>query len=91
MKPGDLLTFGTGKRVTHVGMYVGEGRFIHASTSRQQVIESTLDQTASSLVRQWKDVRRVIDGDFVASRYDSVTALLNAVRDSLRDTLPDSR
>jgi len=90
MKPGDLLTFGTSKRVTHNGMYVREGRFIHASTSKKQVIESTLDQTTSSLVRQWKDVRRVIDGDFVVSRYDSVTALLNAVRDSLRDTLPDS-
>ena len=34
MKPGDLLTFGTGSRITHIGMYVGEGRFIHASTSQ---------------------------------------------------------
>ncbi len=90
MKPGDLLTFGTGKRVTHIGMYVGEGRFIHASTSKKRVIESTLDQTASSLVKQWKDVRRVIDSDLVASRYGGVAAILDAVRDSLRDTLPDS-
>lgn len=91
MKPGDLLTFGKGSRVTHIGMYVGEGRFIHASTTRKQVIESTLDQTSSSLIKQWKGVRRVIDGDLVASRHDSVFAMLDAVRDSLRDSVPDSR
>lgn len=90
MRPGDLLTFGTSKRVTHIGMYVGEGRFIHASTSKKRVIKSTLDQTTSSLVKQWKDVRRVIDGDLVASRYGGVAALLDAVRGSLRDTLPVS-
>lgn len=89
MKPGDLLTFGKGSRITHIGMYVGEGRFIHASTSRKQVIESTLDQTSSSLIKQWKGVRRVIDGDLVASRHDSVFAMLDAVRDSLRDSVPD--
>ena len=91
MKPGDLLTFGKGARITHIGMYVGEGRFIHASTTRKQVIESTLDQTSSSLIKQWKGVRRVIDGELVASRHDSVFAMLDAVRDSLRDSVPDSR
>ncbi len=92
MKPGDLLTFGSTKRITHIGMYVGEGRFIHASTSRKQVIESTLDQKRSSLVRQWRGVRRVIDTQFVSARYDSVFALLDSVRaaDSLWLRTPDS-
>ena len=88
MKPGDLLTFGTGARITHIGMYMGEGRFVHASTSKRQVIESSLDQSRSSLVKQWKGVRRLVDGDRVASRYDSVFAYLDSMRDSVSDRRP---
>jgi cell wall-associated NlpC family hydrolase len=90
MRPGDLLTFGKGKRVTHIGMYVGEGRFIHASTSRQQVIESTLDQKRSSLVQQWKGVRRVVDSQLVLQRYDSVFAMLDSLRASVGESLWDT-
>ncbi len=79
MKPGDLLTFGKGKRITHVGMYIGEGRFIHASTSRRRVVESSLDVKSSSLVREWKGVRRLVDGDLVAARYDSMFAFLDSL------------
>ncbi len=31
MKPGDLLFFGANGRVTHVGMYIGDGHFVHSS------------------------------------------------------------
>jgi murein DD-endopeptidase len=42
--PGDLLFFRQRKtRASHVGLYVGDGRFIHASTSEQAVILSRLD------------------------------------------------
>jgi murein DD-endopeptidase len=42
--PGDLLFFNERKRGTsHVGLYVGEGRFVHASTSEQAVTLSQLD------------------------------------------------
>jgi cell wall-associated NlpC family hydrolase len=42
--PGDLLFFRERKRGTsHVGLYVGEGRFVHASTSERAVILSQLD------------------------------------------------
>jgi cell wall-associated NlpC family hydrolase len=43
LQPGDLLFFGT-KKITHVGIYAGEGRFIHATSYlRPMVQESALD------------------------------------------------
>jgi cell wall-associated NlpC family hydrolase len=69
LQPGDVLTFGTSKRTSHVGIYVGEGRFIHASTSKRRVIESRLSNSGSSLVRRWSGVRR-----FVPKALDSLFA-----------------
>lgn len=46
MQPGDLVFFTSstrGGKVTHVGLYIGNGKMIHASTSRG-VIESGLDE-----------------------------------------------
>ncbi|WP_455198680.1 NlpC/P60 family protein [Kaarinaea lacus] len=34
LKLGDLVFFRTGRRQRHVGIYVGNNRFMHASTSR---------------------------------------------------------
>jgi cell wall-associated NlpC family hydrolase len=63
LRPGDLLTFGKGKKgVSHIGIYVGEGRYIHASVGAGRVIESDLDRTGSPLIRAWRGVRRVVAG-----------------------------
>jgi cell wall-associated NlpC family hydrolase len=44
LQPGDLVFFKTnGRSVSHVGIYVGSDRFIHASTSRG-VITSMLTE-----------------------------------------------
>lgn len=74
LQPGDLLTFGRGRRITHVGLYVGEGRMIHASTSQRRIVETSVTNTRSSTVRQWKGARRLLD---VAAR-DSLLALAGA-------------
>ena len=86
MKPGDLLTFGRGKNISHIGIYIGEGRMIHASTSKRRVIETALTNTRSPLIKQWKGVRRVVDGPDVAMR-DSLLAMRDsmlAIADTLR-------
>ncbi|MEP6778951.1 MAG: C40 family peptidase [Gemmatimonadaceae bacterium] len=79
MKPGDLLTFGKGSKISHIGIYVGEGRFVHASTTSHRVIETSLVGTRSPLIKQWKGVRRMADGNSVKLR-DSVLAMLDSIR-----------
>lgn len=59
--PGDLLMFGKPKRsVSHVGIYIGHGRYIHASRGAGRVIESSLDRPFSPLIRIWRGARRVV-------------------------------
>ncbi|MEO6446729.1 MAG: C40 family peptidase [Gemmatimonadaceae bacterium] len=60
LRPGDLLTFGTSKRITHIGIYAGNGRVIHASTTRRQVIETSMENLGPSLLRKWQSARRLI-------------------------------
>lgn len=60
LKPGDLLYFGKGKKVTHIGIYVGEGRYVHAANRRKGVIESPLPKNdGSKRARFWRGVRRL--------------------------------
>jgi cell wall-associated NlpC family hydrolase len=40
LQPGDLLYFGdSAERITHTGMYLGEGRFIHATAHSEPVVQ----------------------------------------------------
>lgn len=75
LQPGDVLTFGRGKRISHVGIYVGDGKMVHASTSQRRVIETTIS-TRNPLIRQWKGVRRLVDG----STHDSLLAFADTLR-----------
>ena len=40
LKMGDLVFFGPGSSITHVGIYMGDGTFIHASSSKGVTITS---------------------------------------------------
>lgn len=60
LRPGDLITFGKGKRASHIGIYVGDGRFIHASSAAGRVVESRLDRPPARRVKPWRGVRRIL-------------------------------
>jgi len=64
LRPGDLVFFGKVKRehcrIEHVGLYIGEGRYIHAASSRTgQVMISEL-KPAEHLTRRIM-ARRILD------------------------------
>ena len=58
--PGDLIFTSNngGRSVTHVGIYIGDGEFVHASTSSTGVIISRLDSAYNT--RAWYGAKRVI-------------------------------
>jgi cell wall-associated NlpC family hydrolase len=72
--PGDLLTFGRGKKVTHIGIYIGNGRFIQASSRAGKVVETNLLRAPAPGIRPWQGVRRLLP--------DSSSAAILAPRSS---------
>ncbi len=61
LQPGDLVLFKSGsssKRATHVGIYIGDGEFIHASTSKVGVVVSDLN--SSYYTKVFVGARRII-------------------------------
>jgi cell wall-associated NlpC family hydrolase len=69
--PGDLLTFGRGKRISHIGIYVGNGRMVHASTKAGKVIETDLIRPPARGIKPWMGVRRLLSTDSVLATADS--------------------
>jgi cell wall-associated NlpC family hydrolase len=61
LKPGDLVFFNTMRRTfSHVGIYVGEGKFIHSPRSGAQV--RVEDMNGSYWQRRFDGARRVLTG-----------------------------
>lgn len=59
LQPGDLVFFsGDGHAIGHVGIYVGEGNFVHASTYKVGVITSSLD--SGSYPSRYVGARRLV-------------------------------
>lgn len=63
LAPGDLLTFSnTGGRVTHVGLYIGDGKFIHSASRGVQVsVLNGEDPYGRWWFERWVGVRRIIE------------------------------
>lgn len=62
LAPGDLLTFSNrGGPVTHVGLYLGDGRFIHSASRGVQVSRlSAEDPYGRWWYQRWVGARRII-------------------------------
>ena len=58
LQVGDLVFFGYGSYADHVGMYIGGGNFVHASTPSSGVRVDSLDQTY--YVNKYVGARRII-------------------------------
>jgi cell wall-associated NlpC family hydrolase len=60
LEPGDLVFFSSngGYSVTHVGIYIGDNQFVHASTPRVGVVVSRLDSTYYTNV--WYGAKRIL-------------------------------
>lgn len=50
--PGDLLFWGSGSGVYHVGIYAGDGEYIHASTGGGRVMRATFDYFAPDFAKR---------------------------------------
>ena len=61
--PGDILTFAEkGDQVTHVGLYVGEGRFIHSASKGVRLSRLAEDDTDGRWwLKRWVRVRRIVE------------------------------
>ncbi len=71
LKPGDLVFFNTrGNRVSHVGIYQGGGKFIHASSGKGRVTVNSLNDGYYS--RRYAGARRVTGVKEASSRSASV-------------------
>ena len=60
LRAGDLLLFGKRGKVTHIGIYVGNGQFVHASTKAKRVVERPLLRKPAPGIVPWIGARRLI-------------------------------
>lgn len=62
LEAGDLLFFGrkasegVKERVTHVGMYIGDGEFIHSAGYRERVSINSMDSTRENYIESYPDI-----------------------------------
>ena len=59
LQRGDILAFGRDS-VTHIGIYVGDRKFVHASSVAGRVIVSSIDRAPTVQIRPMVGARRVL-------------------------------
>lgn len=60
LRAGDLVFFNTlGRAFSHVGVYIGDGKFVHASSGRGRVMVSSLSERY--FVERFQGARRVVE------------------------------
>ncbi|EIC82871.1 outer membrane lipoprotein [Serratia sp. M24T3] len=59
LRPGDLVLFGAGSTGRHVGIYLGNDQFVHASTSNGVMISSLSE---AYWTKRYREARRVLPG-----------------------------
>lgn len=59
LQRGDILAFGHDS-VTHIGIYVGQRKFVHASSVAGRVIVSSIDRAPTLQIRPLVAARRVL-------------------------------
>jgi cell wall-associated NlpC family hydrolase len=67
LEPGDLVFFGTPEKATHVGLYLGDGSYIHSSGQNQgrngigiDILSEQGDAVSQSYYQQLRGAGRVI-------------------------------
>lgn len=59
MKPGDIVYFGYGSTASHVGIYIGDGKFVHAQNSSTGVVITSLSE--SYYVNRYLCAHRIVE------------------------------
>lgn len=78
LQPGDLLFFGSSlKNITHTGMYIGDGQFIHDTTNGHPMVQISRldDQPWTRILVACRRVKPMPPADVRASRARALTPL----------------
>jgi cell wall-associated NlpC family hydrolase len=71
LEEGDLIFFHTTRKgISHVGLYLGNNRFVHASSSRGVIIS---ELTEEYYVRAYRAAGRFVEGPVVSQETEAVT------------------
>lgn len=90
LQPGDLVFFNTMRRTfSHVGIYVGDGKFIHSPSKGKRVRVESME--SSYWVKRFNGARRVpVTASVSAAAVANATDLVNDVTSELLDVAPDA-
>ncbi|MBE9609846.1 C40 family peptidase [Chitinilyticum piscinae] len=89
LKPGDLVFFNTlGRTFSHVGIYLGDNRFIHSPRAGRSV--EIVDMNQRYWQQRWNGARRIADGAGDSVNINSLLASSKNERSAAATTAPAS-